>query len=187
MISNETTQWIVSRAVGARFEPRLQEMRDRQAALARAVWEHLFPEGERAAVLALPERWQRRDTCLRVAFNGYRAVLNLPKPGLPVPPGDDGRCHPLGMVTDGLLVERWQALERDDARLREEHATACRQLSSFIRQFGSVKKLAAGWPEGKPFWTPFLPAERGGALVIAKADINNLLGLPAAAPEPADA
>ena len=175
-LTNDNRETIRKLAIKATFKDRREALARAEHALGMEAYEAVFTDTERQQAAAMPDRWLKRDDCLRFNANGWQANLTV-SPALPVPHAQ--YCAPLGSLT-GDLADRVQAHLQAGKGLREEEWKAVSELDGFLAQFKTFKQLRDAWPEGEPFYAS-LDVDRpaSGVPAVRVQAINELLNLAA--------
>lgn len=170
------------RAIEAKFAPIREAQAQAEAALAIEAYEFAYTAEERAAAEAMPKGWIRRDECLNYIVDGIRVQLTAAQALLVPYRTKDGHsgysCHPNhATIVDSDLSRRIVAHAHATEDVRNEQRRVARQLDIMLKGYTSLKRLAADWPEGRPFFEKYFEAKPENLPAPLVADINAALGL----------
>lgn len=177
-------QAILAQALDAAFGKRENDIKKRNDALGRRIYNAVVTLKERQAIEALKAaKTGGRDWFNHhsddVKFNvGGRALCYHLTSELPIP-STGGFYNHVGTCNDPALVEATLALCNDEETLKAEREKAEGTLRALLAQHSTTDKLGLAWPEGKKYWlnlenriigAPQLP-------VVRVCELNEMLGL----------
>lgn len=177
-LNQHDRNYIVKRAVTARFDPIRESLKKEEAQLGRELYDHVYSPKVRAWTKAAPKGWLYEDECLRFNLCGLQVSVSVPG-GLPVP-HNGGSCRPQRIpVLDEDLRDRYLNLQDRIKAESAEREQVRASLVGMLSRVGTIAKLKEVWPEGLPFYDDLQPRERIDVPALQVADINKMLGLAA--------
>lgn len=185
-MTNHTRGTILSAAIAFAFDPKEKALAEAEDALAREAHASVFTKKIIDTAKSLPEVWILKIATMTFNVGGQKIELKASE-RLPVPAKDknDNIARYSGYITGtilpGDLCDRIQGHAQTKEKLKEEKATARRQLEAMLAKVTSVKKLAEAWPEGEPFYSQYLTKEAPQVPALRVDEINAMLGLPVVA------
>lgn len=166
---------VVTAAITSAFKQRREATLATEHVLALDCYAHVFAPDERAAVAALVSGWAKEVDSMQVSFRGNYYRLQCPRK-LRIPYTMSTPSY-VPRITDTALIERWERLEMVKTTLSDDVDRATAQLKVLLNQFGSLKSLSEGWPEGAEFYKDLQPPPDVALPVVQMTAINEMLGL----------
>lgn len=183
MASVKLTNWdrdnIVRAAGKGAFAARRLAHEAAGEALAFEAYAFIVTPAEQKAIAKLPARWWKRDKCLRFNVEGQRITLNVPEPGVLVPPSSGGYCETLGAITEGDLCSRIQAHAQAGEALKAEQKDAEAKVKALVYSVTTTAKLREVWPEGEAFYDGIESRSPSSLPMVRVAEVNAALGIAA--------
>lgn len=174
-LTKEMRSQITRAAILEAYKKKFDDMAKLESRLAIEAYNHIFPKKVRDQALAMPDKWVRLDSCLRINAGGWDLQLHCEK-SLPVP-YTGGGCGRLGSISGDLAI-KIQDFSTAKKQAKEDYRNAEIKLTGFLSSFTTVKRLKDAWPEGKKYYESFDVTRNPDQLpAVITTEINAMLGL----------
>lgn len=184
-LTNTIRQKICDRAIASAFDERFEEMKEKEAALFRKVYEHVIPKTERDLLSQFNSCWFEKSSTINLNVSGSYVRLstgnnyyNMPYWTYNGTANDRFRFAtiPAGPLADEIMAhcqkKECLKVQQNDARL---------QTRTLLDSVSNMKALKLLWPEGESFWEDLAKEPAKANLPAVQVDsVNKALGLPKA-------
>lgn len=173
-LTKDLRQAIARNCVEVQFAKQKKEVRKEESDLGLELYKDVFDAKIISQAKKMPEKWLRKDSCLRFNCAGYDLRFNV-EPSLSVPFSSD--CSRLGSVTGELASKAQEFVARRD-KLNESYRAAYNAVLALLDSVNSIAQLEKVWPDGKPFYARYVQSVQGTSVpAIQVKELNTLLGL----------
>lgn len=191
-ITKEIRDKIVAALIKHRFEARLMTIIKERAALAKAVYDDLYPMTIREKIAALPDGWIPTNEKMHVYFGtAYTSVyasgfiygelnkvasVNRSDANFRLLAKHEDGCVKKYEATHALAIEH-ERLAGAVSDIKNEISEATRAAETAILKSATIKRLIEAWPEIEPFARQF-NTEKPQLPALQTDALNAMLGLP---------
>ena len=163
---------ILYRLLDHRFKAEQEEMDKALTAFESSVYNDIYPEKIRKAMLALPDDYLRSGGNLTVGFGGEITQIRIPQ----TKPVSNGHCGYSRVVKsyeakDELTLE-WRNISRRKADYRTKRDRATTAAKGVLENCRTIKQLLEAWPESLPFVQDYMVAPACVALTVPIKELN---------------
>jgi hypothetical protein len=149
-LTNPMRTIIRDRMLDHAFSAREKALAAQQHALAREVYDRLYPKEVQKLMNALPEGYLSTDDDLMVVISGEYHTLKY-APGIRLREASDSRR--LAILSSDPLGERILAANREDTRLMADKRKQRDDIWGVLTSVSTLNKLLEMWPEVESFTT----------------------------------
>lgn len=177
-LTNSDVEGVVKRAMAHALTEREAGIKAAEHSLGMKAYEFAMPVEDRMWAKKLPEKWVRRDSCLRFHLDFRHVVLHVDPPV--VVPSANYNCHSLATISDVEIIAAFEKLEGEKSTFKADRERMSASLYALVRRASTLKKLREMWPEGEQFYAHLKPREEAQVPAVQVEDVNRMLGLIAA-------